>query len=158
MYAAALETKSSHPVASAIVNHFSGCITDKIEEFGSHINLPEVRKFKNESGMGLSGIVRETDVLVGNLDLMKLYNVTVEVAEMNILNDWSSAGKTVVFVAIENKVSFFLLLGLFFGYCNAPFYLQVVIQKFCLAIYNLDFVFIIRIFKSKYQYELFQLL
>ena len=118
--AAALETKSSHPVAAAIVNHFSGCITDKIAEFGSQINLPDVSKFKNEGGMGLSGVVGGVGggcggkaveggvlVLVGNLDLMKLYDVEVNDKEIEILHQWASHGKTVVFVATDNKVYIF---------------------------------------------------
>ena len=112
MYAAALETKSSHPVAAAIVNRFSGCITDKIEEFGSQINLPDVTKFKNEDGMGLSGVAvaalggdeKSVEVLVGNLDLMKLYKVDVRENEIEILNEWASHGKTVVFIAINGQV------------------------------------------------------
>uniref|UniRef100_A0A7M5TRC8 P-type Cu(+) transporter n=1 Tax=Clytia hemisphaerica TaxID=252671 RepID=A0A7M5TRC8_9CNID len=110
MYAAALETKSSHPVAAAIVNHFSGCITDKIEQFGSQINLPDVTKFKNEAGMGLSGVVSEKEVLVGNLDLMQLYSVLVSDKEKTLLEDWSNMGRTVVFVANEGRLS--LILGL----------------------------------------------
>ena len=104
MYAAALETKSSHPVAAAIVNHFSGCITDKIEQFGSQINLLDVAKFKNEAGMGLSGVVSEKAILVGNLDLMELYNVEVSREAKEYLDEWSLTGKTVVFVAIDSKV------------------------------------------------------
>jgi Cation transport ATPase len=111
MYAAALETKSSHPVAAAIVNHFSGCITDKIAQYGAQINLPDVTKFKNESGMGLSGLVDGKQVLVGNLDLMQLYNVEVSNDDKNHLKMWSNLGRTVVFVAVNDKV---IVLFLFF--------------------------------------------
>lgn len=111
MYAAALETKSSHPVAAAIVNHFSGCITDKIDQFGSQINLPDVTQFKNEDGMGLSGAVvggeddeKDVQVLVGNLDLMNLYKIDVGEAEIEILNEWASHGKTVIFIATHGQV------------------------------------------------------
>ena len=114
--AAALETKSSHPVAAAIVNHFSGCITDKISEFGSNIDLPEVTKFKNESGMGLSGVVDEKRVLVGNLDLMKLYNVEIKdtcedckiAACEECLFEWSENGCTVIFISVDERVNIFI--------------------------------------------------
>lgn len=117
-YAAALETKSSHPVAAAVVSHFSGCITDQITEYGSQINLPEVQKFKNESGMGLSGVVNDKRILVGNKDLMALFNVEMndscQDCEIQMCNDcsftWTKSGCTVIFISIDEKLCLVLRL------------------------------------------------
>ena len=57
----------------------------------------------------LSGTVNEKLVLVGNLDLMELYNVEVGEFERNCLSDWSSIGCTVVFVAVDQQVTDFSL-------------------------------------------------
>lgn len=50
MLAAALETKSSHPLSASIVNHYSGCLADKVKELGPTMGLPEVTQFKNQDG------------------------------------------------------------------------------------------------------------
>ncbi|XP_057294920.1 probable cadmium-transporting ATPase [Hydractinia symbiolongicarpus] len=109
-FAAALETKSSHPLAASIVNHYSGCITDKIDELGSTVGLPDVTGFKNESGMGLSGIINGNKVFVGNTALMQKHNVIVDVESKSCFEEWSLDGFTVIFVAIEQELS--LVLGL----------------------------------------------
>ena len=62
--------------------------------------------------MGLSGAVDSggevgVQVLAGNLDLMKLYNVEVGEEEISILHEWASLGKTVVFIATNGQVCFF---------------------------------------------------
>ena len=54
--------------------------------------------------MGLSGMVDGTEVLLGNLDLMQLYNVEVSSWGREYLKSWSSLGRTVVFVALDRKV------------------------------------------------------
>ena len=130
---AALETKSSHPLAVAIVNLYSGCITNKIAELGSQIGLSEVNKFKNESGMGLSGEVEEHFVLVGNLKLVQHYNIIVIEEYIQHYNTWSKNGYTVIFAAIDNKVGLVwcLLFSFIFG-CRF---------HRCLCLYLSDMVF-----------------
>ncbi|XP_057294919.1 probable cadmium-transporting ATPase isoform X2 [Hydractinia symbiolongicarpus] len=109
-FAAALETKSSHPLAASIVNHYSGCITDKIDELGSTVGLPDVTGFENETGMGLSGIINGNKVFVGNTALMQKHNVIVDVESKSCFEEWSLDGFTVIYVAIEQELS--LVLGL----------------------------------------------
>ena len=104
MLAASLETKSSHPLAACIVNHYSGCITDKIDEMGVAVGLPDVKNFKNHEGMGLSGHVSDHVVCVGNVDLMELFEVDVGEDIRNIIGEWSSEGCTVIMVGIDRKV------------------------------------------------------
>ncbi len=60
-YTAALESKSTHPIAKAIIAY--------------HPNFPEAESVKEISGMGLQGIVNNKKVLVGNLKLLKYFNI-----------------------------------------------------------------------------------
>ena len=107
---ASLETKSSHPLAASIVNHYSGCITDKIGEFGVDVGLPEVTGFKNHEGMGLSGSAEGHVICVGNLDLMETFNIEVVDEIHQMVNEWSLKGCTVIFAGIDNKVWSFRIL------------------------------------------------
>ena len=108
--AAALETKSSHPLAACIVNHYSGCITDKISDFGVNVGLPEVTKFKNEDGLGLSGVIEEHSVYVGNLELLEKLNTEIDPADRVVFNEWSDDGQTVVFIIVDGRLC--LMLGM----------------------------------------------
>ena len=105
---AALEVKSSHPVASAIVNHYSGCITDKIAIFGSGVGLPDVSSFKSLGGLGLTGLVNGRKVAVGNKKLMQQQQVKVTHQAETVDGEWSKRGQTVVFAAVDGKVLLYL--------------------------------------------------
>ena len=102
---AALEIKSSHPVASAIVNHYSGCITDKITNFGAGVGLPDVFDFTSTPGLGLSGQVNGHVVAVGNMQILRQKIAEVSTEADGVYNEWSSGGQTVIFVTIDTKVS-----------------------------------------------------
>ena len=104
MVAAALEVKSSHPLASAIVSRYSGCITDKLLSEGSQIGLPEVSDFKTENSMGLQGKINDVNIAVGNIEFMKKLNIIVHLKALECLDDWSNKGFTVVFIAINGNV------------------------------------------------------
>ncbi len=102
---AALEIKSSHPVASAIVNHYSGCITDKITNFGAGVGLPDVFDFTSTPGLGLSGQVNGHVVAVGNMQILRQKIAEVSTEADAVYNEWSNGGQTVIFVTIDTKVS-----------------------------------------------------
>lgn len=56
-WAAALESKSSHPLAAAVVSKFTGeCIADFIAD-SEELHLPEVSSFRTMEGQGISGTV-----------------------------------------------------------------------------------------------------
>lgn len=102
--AAALETKSAHPLAAAIVNYATGCTTkyvSNLEMSGDggkdFVRLPDddVKRVKTVAGAGVQGIVAGTQVVVGNSDFCG-----VEDTEANVLAQ-SLPGATVVFVAID---------------------------------------------------------
>jgi len=109
--AAALETKSTHPIASTIINHYSGCITSKISELGAQVGLPDVSKFKNEDGLGLSGLINNQIVLAGNLELMQNYNMDIDEEYIQCHKAWLLDGCTVVFVAVDNEIQLVLALA-----------------------------------------------
>ena len=105
-----METKSSHPIAASIISLFSGCITSRIEEYGAQVGLPDVSEFKNESGMGLTGIVHGQHVIVGNLALLEKYNVEGDEESLQCHKAWQLDGCTVVFIAVDSEVNFNVVL------------------------------------------------
>ncbi len=92
--AASLESKSEHPLASAIV--------DKAKSQNLEIVNPET--FQNYSGSGIIGMVSSKTVIIGKLNFMKEFSVDISDVE-NLYEEISSKGKTVITVAIENKIS-----------------------------------------------------
>jgi len=107
---AALEVKSSHPVASALVNHYSGCITDKIANFGTSVGLPDVIDFISVPGFGLKGSVSGYEVIVGNLKMLRQSTPHVPLEVEKLFTAWSDTGQTVIFCSIDCKLS--LMIGL----------------------------------------------
>ena len=102
--AAALEVKSSHPVAAGIVNHYSSCVNEKIANLGTGVGLPDVANFRSISGLGVLGHVEGRLVGIGNLKMLEDFNIDVSKEIEDLYSDWSEDGHTVVFVVINNKV------------------------------------------------------
>lgn len=102
---AAVEVKSSHPVAAALVNHYSGCLTDKIANFGVNVGLPDVDDFKAIQGQGLQGFVSGHSVVVGNFKMLRQNSVKVSRDAERFFDLWSNRGQTVIFCAVDNDVS-----------------------------------------------------
>jgi Cu+-exporting ATPase len=91
--AAAVEASSEHPLGRAIVEgaHQSG------------IEIPEVRDFDSDPGLGVWGRVGDETVLVGNLRLMERYEVAVE-GLTEAAESERARGATAIFVAV-NRVA-----------------------------------------------------
>lgn len=90
---AALESKSTHPIANAIVR-YSG---------GSYKNVA-VSEVEEIAGHGLEGIVEGRKVLAGNLKLLKKYNVTYDKAiEARV--------ETIVVVAIDEVYAGYFVIA-----------------------------------------------
>jgi len=92
--AAALEESSEHPIARTI---FSGAQERKL--------LPElVQNFQSLTGMGVTGIVKDRNVLLGNKRLMEESNIDLkgfgEKAESLRIE-----GQTVIFVAADKTIA-----------------------------------------------------
>jgi len=90
---AALEGKSEHPLASAIIEKASGLAYKE----------KQVTNFSYIPGQGVKGKVDEDYVLIGNLALMKDNYVVVDHVTSD-LDRLSEEGKTTLIVAIDRKV------------------------------------------------------
>ena len=91
--AAALESKSTHPVGKAVV-----------EYAGDKINGIQVDDLEEISGHGLKGKIKGREVLAGNVKLMNKMNVPVK-DELNRITD------TIVVVAVDRKLAGYLTIA-----------------------------------------------
>ncbi len=91
--AASVENKSEHPLALAIVDYAKM----------HHINLSDVEGFNSATGYGLTGVVNNQAIAVGNLSMMKEYSVDIGKAEEASLK-FSLEGKTPIFISINGEL------------------------------------------------------
>lgn len=82
---AAIESKSTHPIALAIV-----------KQAGELLKGVEVQNVEEISGHGLKGTIEGKEVLAGNLKLLKKFNITYDTAVESII-------ETIVVVAVNGK-------------------------------------------------------
>ncbi|XP_074626038.1 uncharacterized protein LOC141884211 [Acropora palmata] len=108
--AAALESKSSHPLAAAIVNEFTGCVTEMATS--QILTLPEVSHLELHEGQGISGVVEGHLVQIGNLEF--LHRITSKTLR-KYMNEkyiaWSKESKTVIFICVDNKLAIMIALA-----------------------------------------------
>jgi len=92
--AASLEKRSEHPLAEAIVNYAES----------KAISTTDPEKFESTTGFGLTGIVENKKIVIGNKNFLSNNNLTSnDFADK--ADQLSSEGKTVVHVAIDGKSS-----------------------------------------------------
>ena len=94
--AAALESKSSHPLAAAVVSEFAGCVGEMVASKQS--GLPEVSRFELHEGQGISGVVDGHLVQIGNYEFLHHIvgrSLTDKMEDKYIT--WSNESKTVIF-------------------------------------------------------------
>lgn len=89
--AAALELHSEHPLGEAIV--------EEAKDRG--LILPEILNFSSITGQGVYGKIEESEVLIGNIKLMKAENIELSMKEE--LDKLASQGKTPMYMAIDKK-------------------------------------------------------
>ncbi len=90
---ASIEKKSEHPIASAIVDYSTNL----------GISFTEPISFANYSGLGVTAIINNKNIILGNKKMMQ--HSSVDITEyQDKLNQLSSEGKTVIFCAINNKL------------------------------------------------------
>jgi Cu+-exporting ATPase len=97
IYTASLEKKSEHPLAKAIT------------DYSTNGNLFEPETFQSLTGFGITGIVNNKTVIVGNLNLMKEFSVATDEAE-KIFDELSTKGNTIICAAIEGKLAGFIII------------------------------------------------
>lgn len=89
--AGALELHSEHPLGEAIVE----------EAKNRRLIFPQVNDFISITGQGVYGKIEESEVLIGNVKLMKAKNI--EITMKKELDELASQGKTPMYMAIDGK-------------------------------------------------------
>jgi len=90
---AAIEGKSTHPVATAITKHAGDLIKNVVVQ-----NIEEI------SGHGLKGNIDGKEVLAGNLKLLKKFSISYDAAVESIVD-------TIVVVAVNNKYAGYITIS-----------------------------------------------
>jgi Cu+-exporting ATPase len=89
---AAAENYSEHPISKAILNYT-----------GSD-SLPDSEEFESFTGKGVKAVVQGSRVLAGNIDLLKQFSVDQSDLVKNKADEFHSAGKTTIFLVIDEEV------------------------------------------------------
>lgn len=84
---ASIESQSSHPISKAF------------EEYNT---CRKVTGFQNIEGMGLSGIINNKKIYVGNSKLLKQLNIDNKYLKQE--KELASSGNSIIFVIVDNKV------------------------------------------------------
>lgn len=92
--AASLEKRSEHPLAEAIVNYAKS----------KAISIVDPNNFESTAGFGLVGIVENKKIVIGNKNYLNNHNLILNNFE-ETAKELSSKGNTVVYIAIDGKLS-----------------------------------------------------
>jgi Cu+-exporting ATPase len=92
--AAALEQGSEHPLASAIVRAAKA----------RGLTLPADVTFESTTGQGVHGRVGSSDVVLGNVAMMRARNVDISAAEAKAAAERKQA-RTILYVAIDGRLA-----------------------------------------------------
>ena len=98
-YTTYAEYNSNHPISISLKNAYKKMISDKNQE---EINTSKIISVEEFAGMGVLANIEEKEVLVGNEKLMKEKNI--EYTHCNEIG-------TVIYVAIDNKYSGYILIS-----------------------------------------------
>lgn len=93
-YAASVERGSEHPLGEALL----------AEAGNNGLKLVDPLRFESHAGLGISALVQEQQVFVGNLKLMKNFNIDINIAKENI-KIFQQEAKTVIFVAMGEELA-----------------------------------------------------
>jgi P-type Cu2+ transporter len=93
--AAAVESGTHHPLAKAIQQ----------EAQRQQLSIPQAVDFHTEPGLGVSAVVENTIVLLGNWDWLSWHGIAISETAQKIAQDLATDGKTVVCVAIGGTLA-----------------------------------------------------
>lgn len=93
-YAASLERASEHPLAAAIVH------AAKQKE----ISLEPVEQFNSLTGRGVTGMIKQLEIALGNSRLMTEINIDISSLE-ELIKSMSNQGQTVMIISVEGRVA-----------------------------------------------------
>ena len=110
-WAAAVESKSSHPLSAAVVAEFTGeCISDFVNDV-EQVQLPDVRNFRTVEGQGISGIVESHMIDIGNMAMLQGLGVKLPPEFESEYDRFCSESKTVVFVCVDEDLAMMISLA-----------------------------------------------
>lgn len=98
---ASLNKYSEHPLAEAIVI--------KAQELG--LSLEDSDNFKAIAGKGVMGNVAGNDVMVGNKNLMQLYQIIIPKNIEHQVDKEQEMGKTVSYISVEGKLAGYVTIA-----------------------------------------------
>ncbi len=93
--AAAVESGTHHPLAKAIQQ----------EAQRQQLPIPEAMDFHTEPGLGVSAVVEDTVVLLGNWDWLSWHGIAISETAQQVAEDLATDGKTVVCVAVGGTLA-----------------------------------------------------
>ncbi len=93
--AATAESGTSHPLASAIRN----------AAHEQDLPILEALDFHTEPGLGISALVENRQVLLGNADWLSQQGITISDAAHAVVQRLADAGKTLVYVAVDGVLA-----------------------------------------------------
>lgn len=94
----ALESKSEHPIAHAILNYAKE----------KNITSREVSNFQNIKGKGVTGIVEGKEYFAGNAKLVKDLGISVDLSK---IGKYTEEGKTQVIISTKKEVLGFVMVS-----------------------------------------------
>ena len=101
LLAASINSQSEHPLAEAIVK--------KAQK--ENISLKPISKFEAVSGKGVTGIVENKNIVIGNDKLLEDKNVAITDNQKEQIITEQKKGKTVSYFAIDGKLEGFLVIS-----------------------------------------------
>jgi Cu2+-exporting ATPase len=93
--AAAAESGTSHPLASAI----------RAAAHQQQLPILDAQDFYTEPGLGIAALVENRRVLLGNADWLNQQGVTIDDTAQHRVRALADAGKTVVYVAVDGMIA-----------------------------------------------------
>lgn len=99
---AAVEQHDSHPLARALVQSYTGCVAEFTG--ATERALPEVKEFARQGRAGVTGVVDDDMVGVGNVDFLRESGIELQGTGAAKYKDWSRSGP-VLFCTINGQVA-----------------------------------------------------
>lgn len=94
-YVCSVESRSEHLLAKTIIDY---CVERKVD-------YVEVTGYESFPGMGVVGFINNKRILVGNIDLVKSFELELSSELERVVEDIASRGSTPIIIAIDNSVS-----------------------------------------------------
>ncbi|MCX6744126.1 MAG: heavy metal translocating P-type ATPase [Candidatus Parcubacteria bacterium] len=97
----ALESKSEHPLANAVINKAKA----------DNMVLKKVTNFQAQLGLGVTGIINKENYYLGNLELLKSHGIILNDEDLLIISGLEHYGSTVLKLANDKKYLGYIALA-----------------------------------------------